>query len=1490
MIDYRKLKGGGMDTDSAPQEISPNDWVESWNLSITGIDQGESGDGTNLSSTVEVLGYTLPAGINKCIGAQGFEQQRVAYFFIYNSFGYHQLCELNYDDNVKRLLFTDLTDTNGVQVLALNPRNYVMDIKLADGELLIFTDSNIEIGYINITRLKSGGYGVITQDDFRLIKAQPMKIPTAVYANDQSRVVNLLKEKLFQFRSKYNYLDDEPSAYSSISKRETPTQESTSSTGDDVTKNNNLIVSIDIGSDRVKSIESAARYSMYDWFTIKAVLRSYVLSLPNTEVDIPNGVLEAYNPTTNIYSFVFYNDGLYPNIDPTITDQEYDFVPRKAQTLELLESNILAPAGLTEGYERPVVDINITVSNYDPNLENPPIDNNAFRVVFAGSKPAPDFPATQRYIMSIGFDGLPKTGDIITMVVRNRFDTSQTRTYTYTVEPIANNNIYLALLRFSLLPESSGGLGGVGAAVYQFSPGSSIWVITWRDYRGYMIEGGYARVQNSSIGTGKLSSIKSLKLNSSYQMMLVHYDRYGRVMPGNTGDNYIFKTSSYAQSKGLIPVVSWNILSPPPADAASAQWLISENNTHQKTLYVNAKYLSKDGDYIYLSINPLKVFNERNSSSILNYEYSEGDRVTFNYYVDGANKVYFDNPYIDVQVVGFTIKVNSAVDPPVTTWELKVRHNAALNVATISNKNIYIEIYTPKKRIVTEGDTTTYLTNLFYEIGEQILITNGAYESTVGTITDGDVFFQTRDYVSAVDETTYSTYLAEDFNFSAFYTSNYTSYGRAFLYNERDGVKERKSSLRYSDKKQVNGSMNMLNRFFGERVYGDGDGETLSIFGWIRKIRLRDNYLVVLQESKVGHLPVFSTIVEDQAGQNQAFLSDKLFNKVRYSQTGNRGMGNARECYSESPNGTIYFIDPNNSVPMREGYDGLRDISGKMSKFFKKTLQKAKQMGRDIVSIWDNYTVRNTLSIQVPSDEVISVPINDAYLLYMEPYNVNKDAITIVEQMTKGIVEFVDGDWLITPTIGAVGSDSFMISFPVGADTITKKVCVTIEARSESPIPFVFNDVINAEINTMYESSFVFITGISNQLPFNVVGGEYSFDGITWFTGGGLIDPDTSISVRRLSSNLNSTLVSVTLTVGSYSDSFDITTKSDPDPDPFTFTPVVDAEISTMYVSDSIDVLGIDVPISISVVDGEYELNNSGIWLSSDGIVELNDTVKVRRLSSPSYATAVSTTLNLNGVLGYFNITTKVEPSIGNEYRSVEWRKDDCDVGETGTVVVVDVAPDTYFAETLAAANAEADAWIEDNKVSVANAEGYCLMPTVNSIAIIDMYNDDDLDVGIYIDTVGVAESGVMCYTGANFYLPTDPAATAFLLSSDHLSDPVNKRRFAVNIGKLIGMYPDDVAIPEFRFPVRGRSTSSGIKNGEYSLKDPSRTMVMSGSPGTYQCGAVPAGGPSADAWTGYCEAGGDGSIGIGIGAVIVTFVYNRASNTFTHIPTPSSP
>ena len=349
------FNSAGMDTDSAIELVAQNDSIENFNARFVGTSEGEEGLATNPESN-SLIANTLPTGLNKAIGAAGFEVTRTAYSFIYNSQQYHLISKLDYDSNTITNIFENLTDSGADNVLPLNPLYYVNDLKLLNDYLLAWTDGYGQPYMINLTRLESGDYVTLTEEDFLIIKAQPMVVPTVEFRSDGTRSVNLLKGSLFQFTYQYVYLDNEYSAWSIISKREVPENESTPSVGTSVTSNNTLVVGLNISTDRVQKINVAARIGTLDFFFILTVDRDYILTLPSA-IDLTAEIREAYDPVTNTYSFCFYNDGLYTNIDPIETDLDYDHLPLKCETLESVNGNVLALGGLTEGYERHETDV-----------------------------------------------------------------------------------------------------------------------------------------------------------------------------------------------------------------------------------------------------------------------------------------------------------------------------------------------------------------------------------------------------------------------------------------------------------------------------------------------------------------------------------------------------------------------------------------------------------------------------------------------------------------------------------------------------------------------------------------------------------------------------------------------------------------------------------------------------------------------------------------------------------------------------------------------------------------------------------------------------------------------------------------------------------------------------------------------------------------------------------------------------------------------------
>lgn len=99
-------------------------------------------------------------------------------------------------------------------------------------------------------------------------------------------------------------------------------------------------------------------------------------------------------------------------------------------------------------------------------------------------------------------------------------------------------------------------------------------------------------------------------------------------------------------------------------------------------------------------------------------------------------------------------------------------------------------------------------------------------------------------------------------------------------------------------------------------------------------------------------------------------------------------------------------------------------------------------------------------------------------------------------------------------------------------------------------------------------------------------------------------------------------------------------------PNAFGFTAITGTELSTQYTSNTITVWGISGQTAVSVVGGEYSING-GIFVSSNWLINLWDTVVLRSTSSASFSTNTNTVLNIGWITGTFTITTKASTGGG---------------------------------------------------------------------------------------------------------------------------------------------------------------------------------------------------------------------------------------------------
>jgi hypothetical protein len=135
--------------------------------------------------------------------------------------------------------------------------------------------------------------------------------------------------------------------------------------------------------------------------------------------------------------------------------------------------------------------------------------------------------------------------------------------------------------------------------------------------------------------------------------------------------------------------------------------------------------------------------------------------------------------------------------------------------------------------------------------------------------------------------------------------------------------------IRFGQAYQSNTNINATNRFY----YEDFD-EYDRTFGDVLRLHVRDRYLKVYQQFKVGNVPILTQIVKDVTGNPLQANSNQLINKIQYY-AGDYGIGDASTSLAWN-NFADYFVDNFRGVVCRLSQDGITPISiiNKMNAFF----------------------------------------------------------------------------------------------------------------------------------------------------------------------------------------------------------------------------------------------------------------------------------------------------------------------------------------------------------------------------------------------------------------------------------------------------------------------------------------------------------------------------------------------------------------------------
>jgi len=191
----------------------------------------------------------------------------------------------------------------------------------------------------------------------------------------------------------------------------------------------------------------------------------------------------------------------------------------------------------------------------------------------------------------------------------------------------------------------------------------------------------------------------------------------------------------------------------------------------------------------------------------------------------------------------------------------------------------------------------------------------------------------------------------------------------------------------------------------------------------------------------------------------------------------------------------------------------------------------------------------------------------------------------------------------------------------------------------------------NAATSTYFQSNLITVAGLDNN-DYAIVTASSSNTTVQWSKNSGSYQASTfstvavngdTFRIRVLSSSSNGTSVSGTLTIGSVSDSFSVSTGQDTTVDAYDFTNQTGVEPSTLIYSNTETITGITTGVSVSISGNSAEFSIAGGAYTTSGTITNGQSLRLRMNSSSSFSTQVSTTVNVGGVTDSWAITTRAQ-------------------------------------------------------------------------------------------------------------------------------------------------------------------------------------------------------------------------------------------------------
>lgn len=563
------------------------------------------------------------------------------------------------------------------------------------GDILYWVDSLGRPSKVNINRALSGGYGTIRRSYLDVAKEPANIPPSVVYENDPSNTINNLRKKLFKFKIRWVFDDNDKAVTSTQSEVPIPFSAFNQAIDPDPTRNCRIAITYQTGPANVVKIEILAAVSIgnvfSDYFLIQSVDKA-ASSLLNNDVT----------------TFLFYNNQGYNYIDVEESNQLQDYVPQLSAAQTILNGNVLAYGNITEGY---------------PNLTN---------FTFGGLTSALSPNQTPYYYGNWFGDLVANQGGesgfgsgTIHISVRGIIDSFSSTSYTVYMTDAST-------ITYTLAPGDDASSIIEGLRVDAISKGYTINIVDGNNLYVTKNNISLARAHitsNYAFNTINNTSFNAYPWLSKYGFGLVYRDDKGKTNGVVYTSGFSVSAASYTENTlpNDKPSFDASIYHIPPDWAYDYQWVRTKDLSKSKMqqwitdrTYKDTTTVSGQIKYAFVSIESLNDFVEKNPGSPLGYDFSAGDRIRFfkRYNPDNTTASIYGTSR-DYEIVASLINptINGEVRSGQFIKFILPPTDGTFDFGATGFANYFIELYTPAQSAANN-------LNVYYEFGERYAIGN----------------------------------------------------------------------------------------------------------------------------------------------------------------------------------------------------------------------------------------------------------------------------------------------------------------------------------------------------------------------------------------------------------------------------------------------------------------------------------------------------------------------------------------------------------------------------------------------------------------------------------------------------------------------------------------------------------------------------------------------------------------------------------------------